>query len=173
MLQNEPPPPIKRGRGRPKGWRRERAILLELKELGVTKPYVAKKLKEVFEKGGPKEKLLASKMYLAMTGDIKDERSGAANVFNAPVMVIVGASQARMKALREAIPQLTAEQQQAIDEQEDAQRLADFKAGKLGFISDNSKADLEKDWNQNGKETVLDVESRDAELPPEAEPEAG
>jgi hypothetical protein len=136
--------------------------------MGVNRPYVAKKVKEAFEEGDAKTKLTASRMYLALTGDIKDERSGAGNVFNAPVMVIVGASQERLKALRGAVPQLSKEQQEAIDDARTQERLEAFKRGEIPLVSRHSEARIKDE-----QETILDVESRDVECAPEAQPDAG
>lgn len=79
---------------------KEPSILDCLKAEGIDRRYVAAKLKEVFEKGKGKILIDASKLYLLLAGDIKDEKGTA--IFNSgPVMVISGASKDRIRALRE------------------------------------------------------------------------
>jgi len=80
--------------------KKEKTILDCLQEVGIDRPYVAAKLKQVFEKGKGKLLIDASKLYLLLAGDIKDEKGTA--IFNSgPVMVIAGASKDRIRALRE------------------------------------------------------------------------
>ena len=88
---------------------KEPSILDCLKAEGVDRPYVARKLKEVFEKGKGKILIDASKLYLLLAGDIKDEK-GTAIFSNGPMMVISGATKDRIRSLREGpsidVPQI-------------------------------------------------------------------
>lgn len=68
---------------------------------GITKPYVAEKLKIILEHGKAREKLEVAKMFLTMTGDIKDEKGTPSITATGPVMVIMGATKERMRALKE------------------------------------------------------------------------
>lgn len=83
--------------------RSRKGLLGALSIIDVNDPYVALRLKEVFETGKPREKLIAAKFYALLTGDLKDEKTGGGttNVFQAPVMIIKGASGSRLKALRD------------------------------------------------------------------------
>lgn len=66
-----------------------------------------------------------------MAGDIKDEKSGATTINNTgPVMVVVGASAERMKALRGAIPQMSPERAEEERAARANERLAELKAGR-------------------------------------------
>ena len=135
-----------------------------LNAVGVNKPYLASRIKYVLEKGGDKEILSAARLAYALLGESTDQNQGG-NVFNAPVMIIQGMTNAKLKALREAIPQLSPEQQQALSEQQSAERLEAFRRGELGFVSKHSKADLEKDWNRN-ESNLPETESRQHDVEP-------
>jgi hypothetical protein len=144
-----------------------------LNAVGVNKPYLASRLKSVLENGDDKEILAAARLAYTLLGETTGDGGAATNVYNAPVMIIQGMTQSRMKALREAIPQLTAEEKQLADEQESADRLAAFKRGELGFVSKHSKADPEGGYNHVQEAEVLDLHPNDAQPPREAEPQAG
>lgn len=105
-----------------------------MKAVGITNVMMAVRLKDMIKTGANKDAINAIRLALASKGESTDQQQVPGQVFNAPVMIIQGMTNSRMKALREAIPQLTAEQQQLEEERESAQRLADYKAGKLGHI---------------------------------------
>lgn len=121
------------------------------KAVGITKPYLAMKLKQILDTGGDKEIIAALRLSLANFGETTDQTAGASgNVFNAPVMMIVGATPERMKALRGALPQLTREQKEEESDKRGAERLEQLKRGELPELKRHSKA------------KVIDVE---AEIP--------
>lgn len=166
-LQQSTPYHQKKRGGRPK---KQRHILKELEELGVTRPFVAQKLLEVFQDGDAKEKLTASRMYLALTGDIRDERSGAGTVINTgPTMVIVGASAKRMEALRGAIPQMSMEQAEEERAARTNERLAELRAGKAITLK-HSKNEFAR---ENEQVEVSSLESGADRPDTKAEPPAG
>jgi hypothetical protein len=102
------------------------------KAVGITKPYLAMKLKEIMETGGEKEVLAGIRLALANFGEATDQQGGmTGNTFNGPVMVIVGANAERMRALREATPQLTREQIEEESNRRSAERLEMLKRGEL------------------------------------------
>jgi hypothetical protein len=161
-LQNEAPPSVKRGRGRPKGWKPKGTIIQELTAQGVNEPWLAEKLIWVAEHGKPKERLEALDRIMALRGDIKDKNSGAATMVNTgPVMVLIGASQERMKALRGAVPQLSAERAEEERAARANERLAALKRGELDPVMKHSVAQLDKPWNNQVKDEMAlpDVQS--------------
>lgn len=115
---------------------------VSLNAVGINKPYLAAKLKQIMEKSKDKEILAAVRLSYNLMGEISESGTSVNISGNAPVMVIVGASQSRLKALRQAIPQLSPEQQQIEDEAASAERLAAYKRGELGYIQKHSKANI-------------------------------
>lgn len=102
------------------------------KAVGITKPYLAMKLRQIMDQGNDKEILAGIRLALANFGEATDQQGGAAaNTFNAPVMIIQGMTQEKMKALREAIPQLTREQEEDLSNERSAQKLEMLKRGEL------------------------------------------
>jgi hypothetical protein len=109
---------------------------------GVNNLMMAMRMRKMIEKGGDKDALGAIRLALANKGEGTDERTGALNINSSgPIMVIVGASQERMKALRGAIPQLTREQQEELENQRVQDRLDQLKRGELPQLPSKSKAE--------------------------------
>lgn len=74
-----------------------------LEKEGVDRPFLARRLKQLINLGiekHPKEVALGVKIGLAIHGEATDERNGAQQVFTGPVMMIVGATDKRMRALK-------------------------------------------------------------------------
>lgn len=71
------------------------------KAVGITKPYLAMRLKRILEDPASKgsEVLSAVRLVLANMGETTDSSGAAALNFNAPTMVIMGATPKRLKAL--------------------------------------------------------------------------
>lgn len=103
-----------------------------LRAVGITKPYLAMKLRHVLDTGDNKEMLPAIRMILANLGETTDTAAGAGgNVFTGPVMVIQGMTQDKLKALRGAVPQLTRAELEEQSNERSARRLELLKQGKL------------------------------------------
>lgn len=145
-----------------------------LNAVGVNKPYLAMRIRHVLENGGDKEILSAARLAYALLGEATDSGGSVTNTFNAPTMVIVGASQERIKALRGAIPQLSKEEQERLEDAATQERLEAFKRGEIPLVSRHSVATTGyTGWNENDPQAVPNVESRDVECAPEAQPDAG
>lgn len=111
------------------------------KAVGITKPYLAMKLKQVMDTGGDKEVLAAIRLSLANMGEATDDSSrGAALTFNAPTMVILGMTTERMRALKSASPVKTREELEAESNQRSADRLSQLRRGELPVLPRHSKA---------------------------------
>ena len=91
--------------------KKQKSTLVCLKEIGVDRPYVAERIKTLLDSEDEKIKLQASRMYLALTAEISNDKAGAVSIVgNAPTMVIIGASRDRIRALREGpVPELPEE----------------------------------------------------------------
>lgn len=149
---------------------------VSLNAAGVNKPYLAARIKKVLEKGKDKEIISAARLAFTLLGESTNEVDRGANVFNAPVMIIQGMTNQRMKALRGAIPQLSPEEAQRIDEEASAARLEQLRHGELPLLPSKSQADPNKHgWEMRGKNGMErpDVESGAAERDQEAAPDAG
>jgi len=138
-----------------------------LEACGINNLMMGMRVRRIIEQGKDNDSLQAIKLALANKGEITDERSGSLTVNStAPVMVIVGANAERLKALRGAVPQLTKEQQEEIENQRCQERLEQLKRGELPQLP--SKTQMKE--FKGGKETEsempesrprqLDVESR-------------
>ena len=113
-----------------------------LKAVGITKPYLAMRAKQLLdlpaEKYG-KEVTAVLRIMLAQLGEATDQAPGAGgNVFNGPTMVIVGASAERMKALREAAPQLSREEKEAAENERVERRLEMLRNGTMPPLKRNA-----------------------------------
>jgi len=153
----------KRGRGRPKGSASKRSVTWHLNRK-LTPEEIADSLIDVMKNGKPKEKLEAADRIMALRGDTKDKNSGAALLANAgPVMVIIGASEERMKSLRTAEALPTAEELEEERAARAEQRLKLLREG--SWEPGPSKSKARKDEVE-----LPDVESRpagpDSEDPP-------
>lgn len=110
-----------------------------LRAVGITKPYLAMKIKFIIEHGKVADMIPALRMALAGLGEATDQSQGSTNTFNAPVMVIVGASAERMRALKEASYQPTREELQEAENVRVERKLQLLREGKLpplGQIAD-------------------------------------
>lgn len=136
-----------------------------LEAIGITKPYLATKLKEIMDSAKPKDQIPAIRMSWGLLGETTDGEESKGNTFNAPVMIIQGMTQSRMKALREAIPQLSDEKMEAEENERVAGRLEAFKRGELGFTVRHSRAEHETE--------IPNLDDDDAESPDEAPSGAG
>lgn len=154
---------------------------VSLDALGINKPYLAAKLKELMENGNDKEVLAAVRLSYTLLGESTGEGGQATNVFNAPVMVIQGMTNKRLESLRTASALPTPEEEQLASEQQSAERLELLRQGKLPPIKSHSKATTGyTGWNKNdpnyrGDNELErpDVESGVIEVHPEDEPPAG
>lgn len=112
--------------------------------VGITKPRIAFTLRKILDldpEKFPKEVLAASRLFLALEGESTGENGGNVTVNSTgPTMVIVGATQERIKALRNSTPQLTREQLEEESNQRSAERLEAFKRGELPELPRHSKA---------------------------------
>jgi hypothetical protein len=135
------------------------------KAVGITKPYLAHKLKQIMETGGDKEVLASIRLALANFGEATDQQGGiTGNTFNGPTMVIIGASAEKMKALREATPQLTREQLEEQSNQRSAERLEMLKRGELPPLPKKTQSKFHEPQTK-----VLDIDASDAGGSVEAE----
>jgi hypothetical protein len=111
----------------------------------VDSPWLVEKLIWVANNGKPKERLEALDRIMTLRGDIKDKNSASPMmVNNGPVMVVVGATQERMKALRGAIPQLSPERAEGERAARANERLAELKRGNQADIATHSKARIDE-----------------------------
>lgn len=126
-----------------------------LRAVGITKPYLAMKLRHILDHGDDKEQLAAVRMVLSNLGETTDQSQGG-NTFNAPVMVIVGASAERMRALKEATYQPTREELEAQENARVEHKLQLLREGKLpplGRIADGRVSQKHPE--------IIDVEAAD------------
>lgn len=105
------------------------------KAVGITKPYLAWRLRQILDLPIAKhsrEITAALRLMLANLGEATDHSQGTGgNVFTGPVMVIQGATPERLKALKEATPQLTRAQLEQASNERSAARLELLKRGEL------------------------------------------
>lgn len=75
------------------------------KAVGITKPYLAMRLKRILEDPDSKgtEVLAAVRLVLANMGETTDSSGSGAMTFNAPTMVILGATPKKLKALTSGV----------------------------------------------------------------------
>lgn len=116
------------------------------KAVGITKPFLAIKLKQILDLSAeehPKEVLAGARLALASFGEATEEGGKpAGNIFNAPVMIIQGATPEKLKALKGALPQLTEAERREQAEQADWERyraLPDRGALNFELSSDRNK----------------------------------
>lgn len=127
-----------------------------LRAVGITKPYLAMKMRHILEHGDDKEQLSAVRMILSNLGETTDQGQGGGNTFNAPVMVIVGASAERMRALKEAAYQPTRKELQEAEDARVEHKLQLLREGKLpplGTIADGRVSRKHPE--------IIDVEAQD------------
>jgi hypothetical protein len=122
----------------------DRGMKDSLLAVGITKPYIAMKIQYILENGKVAEMIPALRLALVGLGELTDNSAGSVNVNasgSGPVMVIVGATEERMKALKGAIPQLTRAQQEEVSNARSAARLEAFKRGEFPPLekSENGK----------------------------------
>lgn len=132
------------------------------KAVGITKPYLAMKLKQIMDSGGQKEILAGIRLTLANFGETTDQSNAGGNTFNAPVMMIVGASPERIDALRNSTPQLSRERLEQLSNARSARKLELLKAGKLPplkRIADGSPS------RRNGEIIDAIVDAEEADIP--------
>ena len=111
-----------------------------LNAAGVNKPYLAMRIRYVLETGKSQEILSGARLAYALLGETTDEsKGGVNNTYNAPVMVIVGANSERLRALRGAVPQLSKEQQEELDNERCQNRLEALKRGELPQLPSRSQ----------------------------------
>lgn len=122
------------------------------KAVGITKPYLAMKLKQIMEKGGEKEVLASIRLALANFGEATDQQSGTVVNATGPVMMIVGATPERMRALRTQTALPTKKELEQQSNERGAIRLQMLKEGKLPPLRKNG------DYIYRDKIEVIDVE---------------
>jgi len=74
-----------------------------LKLFGITKPFLASKLRKVMDLDpaeNAKDMLVGARLCLSVMGEATDQQKGT-TVYNAPVMIIQGATPEKIRALRE------------------------------------------------------------------------
>src|SRR5947209_19048874 len=102
---------------------------------GIDNLRMAMRLRRMIDSPVDKDALPAIRLAQANLGMSTDETRGSAMTVNLAQMMIVGATSDKIKALREALPQLTIAQQKAQQEKTDndrcADRLAQLKRGEL------------------------------------------
>jgi len=109
------------------------------KAVGINKPYLAMKLKQIMEKGGDKEILAAIRLALANFGEATDQQAGTVVNATGPVMMIVGATPERMRALRTQTTLPTRKELEEQSNERGAARLQMLKEGKLPPLRKNGK----------------------------------
>lgn len=108
------------------------AFAVAARVCGITKPFLAMKMKQILDlpiKDHSKEVMAAIRLTLANFGEATDQSTGGGNTFNAPVMMIVGATPERIEALRNSTPQLSREQLEQISNERSAKKLQMLKDG--------------------------------------------
>lgn len=77
------------------------AFAVTMRALGINKPYLAHKLRQAMETGTPREILNGVKLSLEAMGEVEKVTGKVATpqTFNAPVMIIHGATDERMRHL--------------------------------------------------------------------------
>lgn len=101
------------------------------KAVGITKPYLAMKLKQIIDSGGDKEVLASIRLALANFGETTDQQSGTVVNATGPVMMIVGATPERMRALKTQTAPPTKEELEEESNRRSAIRLKMLKEGQL------------------------------------------
>lgn len=140
-----------------------------LKAVGVNNLMMAHRVRRMILNGADKDAIAAIRLALAAKGEVTDESRGGVTVnANAPVMVIVGASQERIRALRNAEPQLPREVQEHLSEQRGDAKLALLREGETFVKRPHSKAKVD-----DGEVEILDVESSPVECIDETPTGAG
>lgn len=101
------------------------AFRMAARAVGISKPYLALKLKKILDLDENKhsnEILRGIRLCLANMGELVEQVPGTSgntgDTFNGPVMVIVGASAERMRALKEAIPPMTQAEKERMEQEE-------------------------------------------------------
>lgn len=103
-----------------------------LRAVGITKPYLAMKIKHILETAKASDMIPALRMALVGLGESTDNSGGNVNVnATGPVMVIVGATPERMKALKAAAYVPTREEREAAENARVEKRLQLLREGKL------------------------------------------
>lgn len=103
-----------------------------LRAVGITKPYLAMKIKHILETAKASDMIPALRMALVGLGESTDNSGTNVNVnTTGPVMMIVGATPERMKALKNATPQLSREQEEEIENNRVNHKLQLLREGKL------------------------------------------
>lgn len=77
------------------------SFAVTMKALGINKPYLAHKLRQAMETGTPREVLAGVKLSLEAFGEVEQKTGKGVmpQTFNAPVMIIHGATSERMARL--------------------------------------------------------------------------
>lgn len=99
-----------------------------LKACGVNNLLMGWRLRKMIEEGADKDAINAIRLALAAKGEATDQQAGTTINNSGPVMVIVGASSKRIEDLRKAVPQLSKEQEEEIENARCQARLDELKA---------------------------------------------
>ena len=111
-----------------------------LRICGVSNILMAYRLRRMIENGADKDAINAIRLALAAKGEATDQQAGTTINNSGPVMVIVGASSKRIEDLRKAVPQLSKEQEEEIENERCQQRLEALKRGELPLLPAKSRA---------------------------------
>lgn len=132
------------------------SFAVSAKAFGITKPYLAFRLKQILEmpiEKNVKEVIAAMRLSLANFGEATDQSGSSVTVNSTgPTMVIVGASPERMRALREATVQPTEEQLELARQARVKKRLEMMDRGEL------PKIERLADGRNRKRQKVIDVE---------------
>jgi hypothetical protein len=146
-----------------------------LQAVGITKPYLAMKIKHILENGKVTDMIPALRMALAGLGEVTGEGGNVSVNATGPVMVIVGASPERMRALKAATPQLSREQKEIEENQRVEHKLQLLREGRLPELNYLPDGRVSRKHPE-----VIDVESpvpnldkHDDKPPVEIKPENG
>lgn len=130
-----------------------------LKACGVTNLLMGYRLRKMIEKGADKDAINAIRLALAAKGESTDQQAGTTINNSGPVMVIVGASSKRIEDLRKAVPQLSKEQEEQIENERCQNKLDLLKAGKLPQLPSKSQARRNETEDSDRGNSVLGSES--------------